>query len=117
MKNYVKRGIAVATLLLASGTANATSFFCDGQVTSVGINNNATLLVSYGPYQFHGICTFGATAHPEACRAWDALLLSAQAQGKTIRVYYDSSVSGNPSTCSGLAAWGSYGAYFVQTLD
>jgi hypothetical protein len=117
-KNLVASGVC---LVFLSSNVYADGFFCDGQVKSIGLNNaNGPLWVSYGTLGIQSICAIGSTQNgvqAETCRAWYAFLLTAHAQQKTIRVYYDSATPGNPTSCSGFGSWGNYSPYFLQTLD
>ena len=101
--------------------ALAAAFFCDGQVTSIGLNDSTgRLWVSYGSIGIQQICEVSATANgiaADTCKAWFALLTAAQAQQKTIRMYYYSETPGNPASCAGFQTWTTYAPYFVHTLD
>jgi len=94
----------------------ADAFYCEGQINRLGVNNNTgRIWVSYGAIGMQGICEVDATfngTHSNACKAWLALLTAAHAQQQTIRVYYDSATSGNPTSCSISALGGGVQSLF-----
>jgi hypothetical protein len=118
MKSLINLLVALSAVL-ACATASAVNFYCDGKITSVGMNGGGgNLWVSYGQHGVQSVCSIGAPTsltQADTCRGWLAMLLAAQAQGKTIRIYYDS-VNGNPNSCS-FQAWEVYKPHFLQTLD
>lgn len=114
------RWMGVLPLLVANAAFSA-GYTCDGQINSVAVGSNGALWVAYGSVGIQGICNVEAATNGigiGTCKNWFALLTAAQAQQKTVRFYYDSAVSGNPSACSGLQSWTAYYIpYFLQTLD
>lgn len=114
--------VCLTALFSLPQPALADAYYCEGQVNGLGLNNNTgRLWVSYGAIGMQAICDVDATFNgtsPNACKAWLALLTAAQAQQKTIRLYYDSTTGGNPTSCAGFQSWAStYSPYFIQTLD
>ncbi len=113
--------VCLLVLLSLPQLAFAESYSCDGQVTSIGLNDNAgRVWVAYGAIGIQAICEVDATYNgvlANTCKAWLALLMAAQAQQRTIRLYYYSTTAGNPASCAGFQAWGAYSPYFIQTID
>lgn len=103
--------VCLSTLLSLPQPALADAFYCDGQVIAIGSTaNTGRLWVSYGAIGMQAICEVDATfsgTHANACKAWLALFTAAQAQQKTIRLYYDSATGGNPTSCAGFQSWAS----------
>jgi hypothetical protein len=94
------------------------AYWCDGQVSSVGLDQGS-VYVQYGAYGIQSICSLNPSSNaiqPEGCRAWYAMLMSAHAQQRAVRIYYEESTSGNAPSCNALQQWGSYKPYFMQIL-
>ncbi len=94
----------------------AWAVYCDGTVSSIAADNYGRVFVAYGSVPIQQICSIsthvgGTTV--EGCRSWLAILMSAQAQSRTVRVYYSQQ---DPNSCSLLQSWGTYQPYFIQTL-
>jgi hypothetical protein len=53
----------------------------------------------------------------DTCRAWFAVILAAKAQQRSIRLYYDTTVAGNPSSCTSIVYGQQTHPYFMETLD
>ena len=74
----------------------ASAFSCSGQVVSVAIGpTNGTLQVNAG-YGVHYLCRLHTEyngVHPEICKAWYSMFLSAQASGRPVHQYYDASIA------------------------
>ena len=113
--------LAAIPALLLCESAVAVGYYCDGKVTQVGLNNgDGRLWVSYGSIGWQQICAIGGAVNgvqADSCRGWLSLLLSAQAQDRTVRFYYYSDTPGNPASCAGFQSWGTYSPYFVHTVD
>ena len=70
--------------------------------------------------RYQVMCEVSAAANgvtADTCKAWLALLTAAQAQQKTIRMYYNTDTSGNPTSCAAFQVWGTSTPYFIHTLD
>jgi hypothetical protein len=113
--------ILLSAFVFAPRLAAAATFYCDGHITSLGLNNGSgPLWVAFGTVGIQAVCQVDATvngATPNTCKAWLGVLTAAHAQQKTIRLYYESGIGGNPTSCAGLQAWNNYAPYFLQVLD
>lgn len=119
MLTRIGKLLAACVMIAISGPTLAVGFFCDGQITGIGLNTG-WLYVSYGSVPIQSVCAVSGTVNgipAETCRSWQALILAAQAQNKTMRFSYDSATSGNPTSCAGFQAWAAAAPYFIQTLD
>lgn len=101
----MKIASALAFLLLftASSHTLATPRWCDGKVPNILTYANGDLMVfSTWRNDWTVLCNVSsdrAGVSPAVCRSWHAILLAAQAQGKTVIVHYN---YGNSSTCDAL---------------
>ena len=92
---------------------------CTGHVSTLAIGpTSGTLQVNTG-YGVHYLCKFQETingVHPEICKAWYSMFLTAKASGKQVAQYYP-----NGTTCSAsyLGNWQvpSQFPYFVSLVD
>jgi hypothetical protein len=94
------------------------AYWCDGQVSSVGLDQ-VNVYVQYGSYGIQSICSLVPSSNPiqpEGCKAWYSMLMSAQAQQRAVRIYYEETVPGNAPSCNALQQWASYKPYFMQIL-
>jgi hypothetical protein len=112
--------VPVVSLSLA-GSAHAAAVLCSGTVNSIAVAAGGSLLVSYGNVGgVHTVCSVSATyfeVDKDTCKAWFAVIQAAKAQQRTIRFYYDSAVSGNPSSCTSITYGQGTRPYFLETLD
>jgi hypothetical protein len=94
---------AVAALLCAA-PAMAAHYACAGPVNGVTASPGGVVSAAAAGGQSWGyFCQLGATTNnvsPEACKGILAVLLAAQASGKTVTVWYDDEL-----TCSTHAGW------------
>lgn len=99
------RGIvsAIAALFCAA-PAMAVQYACAGPVNGVTVAPSGVVSAAAAGGQNWGhFCQLGATVNnvsPEACKGILAVLLTAQASGKTVTVWYDDDLS-----CSTHASW------------
>lgn len=106
--NLVKVSINVLlqTMLFAFATnASAGNFSCAGNVSSIALGpTNGTLQVNAG-YGVHYLCKIHETyngVHPEICKAWYSMFLTAQASGRKIQQSYSDSEG---TDCNTLGNW------------
>lgn len=119
MDRTFRRVVAACSLIAFCGPTLAAGFYCDGLITTVGLNSSL-LYVGYGTVPIQSVCSVTGTVNgipPETCRSWQALILSAQAQGRKVRFSYDSATSGNPASCAEFQTWAAAAPYLVITLD
>jgi len=100
------------------GNALAATFQCSGQVEIIALNpSNGMLQVNTG-YGMHYLCQIQTEfngVHPEVCKAWYSMFLTAQASGRPVTQNYDST-NGDAQNCSDLGSWvtPSPSPYFVS---
>ena len=121
MKTLKTRILPLSFALLSMPAwAAAATFYCDGQIGTLGMTNGpGRVYVAYGTVQIQMICAVDTPTNGtevNTCKAWFALLSAAQAQQKTVRFHYDTA-NGNPASCAALQAWTPYSPYFLQTID
>ncbi len=97
----MKRIIALLSLIAAS-TVTYANYSCEGRVAYLGVDNG--LHVSNG-YGIHKICSL--SEQPEKCNAWLSMAMSAQAQDRSVAIYYRDSTGkqSNSTTCSSVGNW------------
>jgi hypothetical protein len=104
-KAMIGKVVLTLTFALASQTALAVDYSCDGPVNGVTVGPGGTVSAeSAGGQNWGYFCQLGVTANgfsPDACKGVLALLLSAQASGKSVRIWFRD--SGNCSTYRGWA--------------
>lgn len=89
---------------------------CAGTISYLGVGNAGTLTVAVSGQAINTICsmTTQGTFHvdPAACKAAYAMLLSAQARGASVRLYYN-----DLTDCSQVQAWsGQPSIYWVDLV-
>jgi hypothetical protein len=97
--------IALAlTFAVASQTALAIDYSCDGPVNGVTVGPGGHVsAASAGGQQWGYFCQLGTTTNgvsPDTCKGILAVLLSAQASGKSIRIWYR-----DDNNCSTNRGW------------
>jgi hypothetical protein len=97
--------IAAATTLLCTTPAiAAVHYACAGPVNGVTVSPAGVVSAAAAGGQTWGyFCQLGTTTNnvsPEACKGILAVLLAAQASGKTVTLWYDDDLS-----CSTHASW------------
>jgi hypothetical protein len=89
---------------LASQVALAVDYSCDGPVNGVTVGPGGHVsAASAGGQQWGYFCQLGATTNgvsPEACKGMLAVLLAAQASGKSVRMWFRDS-----NNCSTYRGW------------
>lgn len=114
--------------------ASAATFYCEGSVSYLALNNTGALTVSFG----HGeqyLCSMSETVThtpvtPALCKTYHTQVLAAKALGKQIRLFYntDEGRTPNPPTtpaiatnCTEIAAqawkWPNPAPYHFAILD
>ncbi|MCP4487137.1 MAG: hypothetical protein GY820_07450 [Gammaproteobacteria bacterium] len=89
-------------LSLASLTVNA-GVKCTGLVTGLAIGPKSSILQVNNGYGWHYLCKFSAEyngVHPDTCKAWYSMFLTAKASGKQVSQYYD-----NGTVCENVGSW------------
>ena len=103
---YVVKAVGVLLFVL-SNYAIAGDFHCSGVVSSIALGpKNGTLQVNAG-YGVHYLCKIHVEfngVHPEICKAWYSMFLTAQASGKEISQSYNGD-SGGATNCTELGNW------------
>ena len=96
--------IACAVGALSSAPAFAVHYACGGPVNGVTVSPGGVVSAAAAGGQSWGyFCQLGATTNnvsTEACKGILAVLLTAQASGKSVTVWYDDDL-----TCSTHASW------------
>lgn len=94
-------------LLLSPLLAHAGNFSCTGKVATLAFHPlNGILQVDTG-YGVHYLCMIQAEyngVHPEICKAWYSMLLTAKVAGKDIQQAYSQSPTG-AQNCAELGSW------------
>ncbi len=95
----------VCILLLFVSAPAFASYACTGPVVGVHVNGNGLVAVeSIGTLSWPYFCALGQTTSngvgPEACKGLLALLLTAQASGKQVKLWFDDGL-----TCSTHPSW------------
>lgn len=107
--------VSVPLVLLGTGVF-ATPQWCVGKVPNVLTHANGELIIfSTWRNDWTALCSVSgerAGVSVAVCRSWLAILLSAQAQGKTVIVQY-----GNAPTCDALPTYGSTPAPGYVRID
>jgi hypothetical protein len=102
-KAIAQRAAAILLSLVASAGAHAT-YSCTGPVTGVTVSPQGYVTaeslagISWGYYCHLSNVYYGVS--PEACRGILALLLSAEAQGKSVEIWFEDNLS-----CSTRPSW------------
>ena len=80
-------------------------FSCEGHVESIALDpTSGTLQVDTG-HGVHYLCQIHQAyngVHPEICKAWYSMFLSAQASGRKVRQNYSDA---NGTNCNTLGNW------------
>lgn len=100
------RFIVVIIAIAWSGSAFS-NYSCSGQVTSIAFGPTNGILQVEAGYGVHYLCQFHQTyngVHPEICKAWYSMFLSAQASGRPVRQHYNPA-SGVAQSCAELGSW------------
>ena len=90
------------TLLIGSLTANA-GVACTGAVIGLAIGPTSGVLQVNNGYGWHYLCQFSGVyngVHPDTCKAWYSMFLTARASGKQVSQYYD-----DGTVCESLGSW------------
>lgn len=99
------RIILASIFLAACLPVYAENFSCEGEVKYIGIHPTAgTLQVDIGR-GVHYLCALHEEingVHPEICKAWYSMYLTAQASGRKVLQYYSGE---NGTNCSTLGNW------------
>jgi hypothetical protein len=122
MQSALKRTLVMLIVgSLSAGAANAAAVLCSGTINSIALQANGGVVVHYGNVGgVHVICNVSTTyfeLDKDTCKAWLAVIQAAKAQQRTIRVYYDSAVTGNPTSCTAIVYGQNTRPYFMETLD
>jgi len=91
-------------LVMNSLTANAGK--CTGSVVGLAIGPTSGMLQVNNGYGWHYLCKFSTEfngVHPETCKAWYSMFLTAKASGKQVSQYYDTGTS--DTACENLGSW------------
>jgi hypothetical protein len=107
MELKLRRGIfgALAAFGMTAESVAAV-YHCDGVPQGVSVGPGGQVLVmTFGshPFTYSHWCNVTVTTSgvaPETCRAMLTIFLSAEAQGKTVRVWFD-----DASTCATRGSW------------
>lgn len=97
--------ILFVTVLAYSFSAKAANFSCTGQVLSIGISPAGGVLQVNTGNGVHYLCKFQDTmngVHPDVCKVWYSMFLSAQASGRAVTQIYDGASGGS---CTTLGNW------------
>lgn len=116
MKRVVKS--IIATLCVASIPAVNAGVLCEGKVQSIAFGAGSGTLTANTGYGVHYLCNFNEVqfgVHPETCKAWYSMLLTAKASGKTIKQYYERT----DTNCSTLGNWAAPNPhpYYIEMVD
>ena len=117
----MKKLLTLLFALFIPSTSYAANFSCQGKVSTLALSPvGGTLQVNAG-HGVHYLCTFHAEyngVHPEICKAWYSMFLTAKIAGKEIKQYY-SQTTGGAQNCSELGTWTDPNPmpYFVEILD
>ena len=94
-------------LLMMPAVSNASNFFCQGKVSVLAVGpTNGILQVNTG-HGVHYVCKLHEEkngVHPEVCKAWYSMYLSAMVSGKEISQGY-SQIDGGAQDCASLGSW------------
>jgi hypothetical protein len=105
-RKTIKRNWLVACVAgaLSSAPAFAVHYACSGPVNGVTVSPSGVVSAAAAGGQSWGhFCQLGTTTNnvsPEACKGILAILLAAQASGKTVTLWYDDALA-----CSTHASW------------
>jgi hypothetical protein len=104
-KSTVLRRVALTlAFAIASQSALAVDYSCDGPVTGVTVGPGGHVAAANaGGQQWGYFCQLTGTTNgitPETCRGILALLLTAQASGKSVRLWYR-----DDNNCSTYRGW------------
>ncbi len=89
-------------LIISSFSANA-GVKCTGDVIGLAIGPKSGILQVNNGYGWHYLCQFSAEyngVHPDTCKAWYSMFLTAKASGKQVSQYYD-----NGTICENIGSW------------
>ncbi len=100
MKNLI-----IIIIGLTSNIAYAGNFACVGKVELIALGPSSSLLQVNTGFGTHYLCKFSESyngVHPETCKAWYSMFLSAQASGREITQNYNDA---NGTNCDTLGNW------------
>jgi len=108
-----RRSACAALLAVVVSTNASATTYCEGLVTSVGIDSDGQFLVSVNNFGVWSICNLkaafvgnGVNFAPETCRAWYASVLAAQKAGTSVMLYFSTSAEAyNGAACTGIGSW------------
>jgi hypothetical protein len=94
----------IVFVLLAISSYVSADYNCEGKITYLGVDN--ALRVNNG-YGVHTLCSLDVDSQKDKCKAWLSMALSAQAQNRTIAIYYRDSTGKQSSTevCNSVGNW------------
>jgi hypothetical protein len=101
----MKKSILASVLFISSSYANATNYYCEGQVTGVAIEPSTGELLAekVGPLNWPRFCSvvnqFNGIS-PEACKVVYSTLLAAQTSNKGVKLWFK-----GPGNCEEHVAW------------
>jgi hypothetical protein len=101
MKKIVLIGAAFA-MCIYSFSINA-GVKCTGSVVGLALGPKSGILQVHNGYGWHYLCRFSSEfngVHPETCKAWYSMFLTARASGKQVSQYYE-----NGTVCENLGSW------------
>jgi uncharacterized SAM-dependent methyltransferase len=96
--------VSAAAALLCAAPAMAVHYACNGPVNGVTVNPSGVVSAAAAGGQSWGFfCQLGSSINnvsAEACKGILAVLMTAQASGKTVTLWFDDNL-----TCSTHASW------------
>ncbi|TQV89320.1 hypothetical protein [Aliikangiella coralliicola] len=107
-------------ILMFPMITDAANFSCKGKVSVLAIGPTSGILQVNAGYGVHYLCKLHEEmngVHPEICKAWYSMFLTAKASGKQMSQSY-SQIPGGPQDCASLGSWVTTTTpYFVQIVD
>lgn len=106
----MKKVICYLIVLLGSTApiiVTAASYSCTGNVDTIALAPNGGMLQVNTGHGVHYLCKLQVEhngVHPDVCKAWYAMFLSAQASGRKITQLYDPD-AGIAQNCAELGSW------------
>lgn len=97
----------------AAATANAAIYACHVKPTSVVTDNAGNLYLNgnvqptgtWGWQRVCGVTTAALNVTVDACRNWTSAALTAEATGRSLFMFFESTQNGNRTDCSTFPAW------------
>jgi len=108
-------------IILVPTASHAGSFACQGKISTLAINPiGGTLQVDAG-HGVHYLCKIHIEhngIHPDICKAWYSMFLTAKVAGKEVKQNYDNT-AGTEQNCAELGTWTVPNPmpYFIEILD